>query len=147
MQRQALEAMQHEGEFIPTLPGGDTTGSAGSGPTAMMCTAMSPWQPSVDEPKPVAASIRRKLERELAPKQLDIIDESAAHAGHAGARETNSPSGETHLKLKIVSDAFSGMNAVKRHRMVFALLGDELAGPVHALSLDTRTPAEALQGS
>lgn len=134
--------MQDEGQIIPALPEGDTSGGSGSGPAAMMCAATSPWQPTSQEPKPVAASIRRKLQSELAPLRLQIIDESASHAGHAGARETNSPSGETHMKLKIVSDHFSGMSAVKRHRMVFALLQDELAGPVHALSLETKTPAE-----
>lgn len=109
----------------------------------MMGAAVSPWEPTEQEPKPVAASIRRKVEEELAPLHFEVIDESASHAGHAGARETNSPSGETHMKLKIVSDSFVGMNAVKRHRMVFGLLKDELSGPVHALSLDTKTPAEA----
>lgn len=108
-----------------------------------MCTAKSPWEPTAHEPKPVAASIRRKIEKDLDPKHLEIIDESASHAGHAGARETISPSGETHMKLRIVSDAFSGINAVKRHRMVFGLLKEELAGPVHAVSLETKSPSEA----
>lgn len=135
--------MQDEGQIIPTLPEGDTSGGNGSGPAAMMCAAASPWQPTSQEPKPVAASIRRKLLSELAPARIELVDESASHAGHAGATETESPSGETHMKLKIVSDSFSGMSAVRRHRMVFGLLQDELAGPVHALSLETKTPAEA----
>eukprot|EP00892_Ulva_mutabilis_P007323 jgi/Ulvmu1/4963/UM207_0007.1 len=143
MQRQALLAMQNDGQIVPTLPGGDTSGGSGSGPSAMMAAVTSSWEPSDQEPKPVAASIRRKIEEELAPSHLEVIDESASHAGHAGARETHSPSGETHMKLKIVSNAFVGVNVVKRHRMVFGLLKDELAGPVHALSLDTKTPAEA----
>jgi stress-induced morphogen len=100
------------------------------------------WEPTEQEPKPVAASIQRKLEAEFKPASLEVVDESHKHAGHAGSRETISPSGETHFKVSVVSESFVGMNQVKRHRAVFGLLKEELSGPVHALSLDTKTPAE-----
>jgi BolA protein len=87
----------------------------------------------------VAEQIRRKLAAALAPSRLDIVDESARHAGHAGAR----PEGETHFRLTIVSAAFEGRTRVDRHRLVNALLAEELIGRVHALSLTTLTPDEA----
>jgi BolA protein len=87
----------------------------------------------------VAEQIRRKLTAALAPSRLDIVDESARHAGHAGAR----PEGETHFRLTIVSAAFEGRTRVDRHRLVNALLAEELIGRVHALSLTTLTPDEA----
>ena len=65
--------------------------------------------------------------------------ESARHAGHAGARE----GGETHFNVEIVSAEFAGKSRVARQRLVYALLSEELKGPIHALSLITRTPEEA----
>jgi BolA protein len=68
-----------------------------------------------------------------------IEDESARHAGHAGAR----PEGETHFRVRIVSGAFEGLSRVERQRKVHAVLKVELVGRVHALSLTTLTPDEA----
>ena len=82
--------------------------------------------------------IRAKLIAAFAPVSLEIEDDSARHAGHAGARG----GGETHFKLRIVSQAFAGMNRVERQRKVYALLAEELKERVHALQLDTRTPDE-----
>jgi len=87
----------------------------------------------------VAASITQKLTAAFQPARLDVIDESHHHAGHAGAR----PGGETHFSVVIVSDAFAGKSRVARQRLVYELLADELAGPVHALSVTTLTGAEA----
>ncbi|MGD1016488.1 MAG: BolA family protein [Roseiarcus sp.] len=83
--------------------------------------------------------IAAKLTRGLAPITLDIVDESDRHKGHAGARE----GGETHYRLYIVSAAFAGKGRLERHRMVNALLADELAAGVHALALKTLAPGEA----
>ena len=83
--------------------------------------------------------IGSKLTEALAPKSLEIVDESHLHAGHAGAR----PEGETHFRVHIVSDAFSGLTRVKRHRLVNKALSEELSGSVHALALSTMTPEEA----
>lgn len=88
---------------------------------------------------PVAQRVRRKLEAAFSPLSLDVADDSARHAGHAGARAE----GETHFTVRIVSDAFSGMSRVERQRKVYAVLAEELAQHVHALQLDTRTPDEA----
>ena len=86
----------------------------------------------------VADTMRRKLTERLAPMRLDIIDDSARHAGHAGAQL----GGETHFDVTIVSDAFAGIGRVARQRLVYETLADELAGGVHALALRTLTPEE-----
>jgi BolA protein len=86
----------------------------------------------------VADAIRQKLREQLAPARLEIIDESHRHAGHVGAR----PGGETHFMVTIVSDAFAGLGRVARQRLVYEILAEEIQGPVHALSLTVRTPAE-----
>lgn len=87
----------------------------------------------------VAERMRTKLEAAFAPVALKIVDDSHKHAGHAGAR----PEGETHFTVTIVSDAFAGKSRVDRQRLVYSTLAAELAGPVHALALVVRTPAEA----
>ena len=86
--------------------------------------------------------ISQKLTEALAPVTLDIEDDSARHAGHAGAHEDGG--GETHFNVRIVSDAFAGKSRVARQRMVYDLLKDELNERVHALSLVTQTPEEAV---
>ena len=85
----------------------------------------------------VAAEIRRRLET-LAPLRLDLQDESAKHAGHAGA----APGGDTHWKLTVVSAAFAGTSTVARHRMIYQALGDLMQRPIHALSISARAPGE-----
>ncbi|MBN9695803.1 MAG: BolA family transcriptional regulator [Zoogloea sp.] len=80
--------------------------------------------------------IREKL-AVLAPLQLDLIDDSHLHAGHAGAR-----SGGGHYRLAIVSAAFSGKNTVARHRLVYDALGDMMRKDIHALAIQARTPDE-----
>lgn len=87
----------------------------------------------------VAETMRSKIEKALAPLQLEIEDESHKHAGHSGARE----GGETHFRLTIVSAAFEGQTRVARHRSVTSILKDEIGNPVHALALKTLTPEEA----
>ena len=88
----------------------------------------------------VADQIRQKLAEALSPVELDVIDESARHAGHAGAR----PEGETHFWVRIVSRNFEGLNRIARQRCVHAILEDELRTRVHALSIDAKTPAEVV---
>mgnify|MGYP002635439072 FL=1 len=84
----------------------------------------------------VAESIENKLKEAFAPLVLNVIDESHLHAGHVGAR----PSGETHFRVEIVSAAFDGCSRVDRQRLVYDVLRDELAGPVHALSVAATPP-------
>ena len=87
----------------------------------------------------VADAIRRKLEAAFAPARLDIVDDSARHAGHAGAR----PEGENHFTVTIVTPAFAGVSRVERQRRVYATLREEMNTRVHALALNTLTPDEA----
>lgn len=86
----------------------------------------------------VQASIRRKLGCALSPLRLDIVDESAQHAGHAGAR----PGGETHFRVEIVSPRFAGLSRIARQRLVHEILAHELEDRVHALALRTLAPEE-----
>ena len=86
----------------------------------------------------VIDQIRKKLTEKFNPVQLEVEDESHLHAGHMGAR----PEGETHFKVMVVSSDFEGQSRVIRHKMVYDVLADELAGPVHALALKTKTPEE-----
>jgi len=86
----------------------------------------------------VGRGILSKLARAFPDAELALEDQSHLHAGHAGAR----PAGETHFKLHVVAPAFAGKSRIERHRMVNAVLADELAGPVHALSITARAPGE-----
>ena len=86
---------------------------------------------------PVEQAMRERLAA-LEPARLDLRDESAQHAGHAGAR----PSGGSHWQLTIVSDAFRGKNAVARHRMVYEALGDLMKRDVHALRIEALAPEQ-----
>ena len=79
------------------------------------------------------------LTEALRPIQLDIVDESDRHAGHAGAR----PGGETHYRINIVSPAFAGKSRVERHRMINALLASEFASGLHALAIAAAAPDQA----
>lgn len=86
----------------------------------------------------VAETMRQKLVDRFAPQQLEIVDDSHRHAGHAGAH----PEGESHFTVTIVSQAFAGLNRVARQRLVYQTLAAELATRVHALSLSTLAPGE-----
>jgi BolA protein len=86
----------------------------------------------------VDAAIRSRLAT-LAPLSLELFDESARHAGHAGA----SPGGNTHWRLEIVSPQFEGKSTVARHRLVYAALGELMQNPIHALEISARAPGES----
>lgn len=86
----------------------------------------------------VAERIRHKLTTALAPERLEVIDQSAQHAGHSGARE----GGESHFDVVIVAQAFAGKSRVARQREVYAVLKAELDGPVHALAVKALAPGE-----
>ena len=85
----------------------------------------------------VAAQIKSRLDA-LDPESVELVDESAQHAGHAGAR----PGGNTHWRLTIVSRRFDGKNSVSRHRLVYEALGELMQDPIHALAITARTPEE-----
>lgn len=91
--------------------------------------------------------IERKLTEALAPQRLEVINESHLHAGHhhtaGGHEEVFDGSGETHFRIRIVADTFSGMSRLQRHRAVNDLLTEELAGSIHALAVEPAAPGEA----
>ena len=81
----------------------------------------------------IKTSIERKLNLEFHPSYQLIENESHLHGGGTE---------ESHFKLTVVSEDFAGLNRVRRHQCVYALLADEMAGPVHALALHLYSPAE-----
>jgi len=82
-------------------------------------------------------AITQALTTQLAPLALELVDDSAAHAGHAGARSG------AHFNLRIVSARFAGLPRIARHRLVYDALRPWMAEGVHALAIDARTPDEA----
>jgi BolA protein len=83
------------------------------------------------------AMIRERVTEVFSPQALNIIDESAKHAGHASA------GGAGHFVVEIVSDAFEGNSLIQRHRQVYDALDDIMHSEIHALSIKASTPAEA----
>ena len=81
------------------------------------------------------AAIRSRLFEALAPQELDVIDESHLHAGHAGAAQ-----GHGHFRVTIVAEAFRGVAPVARHRLVYAAVGDLMKTDIHALAIDAAAP-------
>ena len=86
----------------------------------------------------MAQIISAKLQEAFQPSLIRLDDDSARHAGHAGA----APGGESHFNLVIEAAAFAGMSRVARQRAVYAVLKDELAGQLHALSVKALAPGE-----
>jgi BolA family transcriptional regulator, general stress-responsive regulator len=84
------------------------------------------------------ARITRKLHEAFTPSLLEIKDDSAAHAGHAGQH----PLGESHFSIIIVSPAFEKMSLVERQREIYRILAEEIKERIHALSLQAFTPDE-----
>jgi BolA family transcriptional regulator, general stress-responsive regulator len=91
----------------------------------------------------VQDQIREKLTRAFSPEALDVVNDSHRHAGHAGSPGT----GESHFSIKVVSAAFDGKSRVERHRMVNAVLAEELAGKIHALAITALSPGEGGRAS
>lgn len=83
------------------------------------------------------AMIEERLRNAFSPLSLDVVDESAQHVGHAGARR-----GGGHYALTIVATQFAGHNPVQRHRMIYDALGDAMREEIHALSIRAYTPDE-----
>lgn len=91
---------------------------------------------------PVATRIEEKLTEALAPVSLEVIDESHHHAGH-GHPGDKRHGHESHFRVEVVSAAFAGKSRVDRHRLVNALLAQELKEGLHALAITARAPGEA----
>ena len=83
-------------------------------------------------------AIHDKLTAAFAPTRLEVVDDSARHAGHAGARG----GGESHFNVLIEAQAFAGTPRKARERLVHQALAEELSGPVHALSVKALAPGE-----
>ncbi len=86
----------------------------------------------------LAPEMRQRLQA-LQPTELEVVDESERHRGHAGYRE----GGNTHWHVTIVSPRFAGASVVARHRMVYQALGNLMNNPIHALAITARAPEEA----
>ena len=83
------------------------------------------------------AQLRSALEQAFAPSRLEIIDDSAAHAGHEGSRSGG------HYRVTVVAEAFRGRSRLERHRLVYAAVAPLFQGAVHALNVVARTPDES----
>lgn len=83
------------------------------------------------------ARIEARLREKLAPTRLEIVDESAKHAGHAGARASG------HFAVTVVSARFEGLNPIQRHRLVYEALGELMKTDIHALRVRALTPQES----
>jgi BolA protein len=88
-----------------------------------------------------ATTIRQKLEEALKPDLIEIIDHSAAHAGHAGNK------GGGHYNVTIVSEQFEGKTLVQRHQLIYAIMGDMMKEEIHALGINALTPTEISKGN
>ena len=86
----------------------------------------------------VTEAIRSKLSAAFSPARLEVEDDSARHRGHAGA----TPGGESHFNVVIEAQVFEGQSRIQRQRAVHDALAEELAGPVHALSLKALAPGD-----
>jgi BolA family transcriptional regulator, general stress-responsive regulator len=82
-----------------------------------------------------AERIAARLRATLSPQRISVEDDSARHAGHAGAR-----SGAGHFIVRIESHAFAGRSRIERHRLVYQALADMMPGEIHALNIDARSP-------
>jgi len=81
--------------------------------------------------------IKQKLNDAIQPQLIEIIDDSAAHAGHAGAKQ-----GAGHYNVTIVAEAFEGKTLVQRHQLIYQALGDLMKTEIHALGINALTPSE-----
>jgi BolA protein len=84
----------------------------------------------------VGTAIRERLAA-LDPQSIELLDESASHAGHAGAR-----AGGGHFRLTVVSQRFAGRDKLARHRMIYAALGPLMQHEIHALAINAFAPDE-----
>ncbi len=98
-------------------------------------------------PGPIQGAIEAKLAAALSPQRLAVLNESHLHAGHhhhgSDHHGTYDGTGETHFRVRVVSGRFAGMSRIERHRLVNALLADEIAAGVHALAIEPAAPGEA----
>ncbi len=87
-------------------------------------------------------TIKQLLTESLKPALLEIIDNSAAHAGHSGAK-----SGGGHYHVTIIAEAFEGKTLVQRHQLIYKALGDMMKQQIHALGINALSPSEETKGN
>lgn len=85
--------------------------------------------------KPRLTEISRRLREALDPVELEVIDESHRHIGHAGASD-----GRGHFKIVVRAAALAGMTSLQRHRKIYAILGELMQTEIHAVTLDVAAP-------
>lgn len=126
--------------------------ASGDGTTAVPLSAAPAEEEKREEPVvavqvpagsgPIYTSMIEKLSK-LQPVLLEVENESHKHAGHAGMAGAGNTV-ESHFNVKVVAESFDGLSLVQRHRMIYALLAEEMApGGIHALSINAKTPSEA----
>ncbi len=81
--------------------------------------------------------IKQKLNESIQPELIEIVDDSAAHAGHAGARQ-----GGGHYNVTIVAKIFDGKSLIQRHQLIYQALSDLMKSEIHALGINALTPSE-----
>ena len=86
---------------------------------------------------PTAENLQQRLQQVLQPSQLEVLDESHQHHGHAGA---NGSGFGTHFRVRITAGAFAGKSAVARHRLVYDALQDFMDRGLHALAIEAQSP-------
>lgn len=87
-------------------------------------------------------TIKQKLNETLKPDLIEITDNSAAHAGHAGVQQ-----GGGHYNVTLVADIFTGKSLVQRHQLIYQALGDMMKQEIHALGINALTPSEYNKGN
>jgi BolA family transcriptional regulator, general stress-responsive regulator len=85
---------------------------------------------------PTAAAIEAQLRATLTPTELDVLDESAAHAGHSGS---NGQGFGTHFRVRIAAPGFAGLSRVARHRLVYDALQKFTDAGLHALAIEIKS--------
>lgn len=143
MQKKTMQAYMESAGSAPAAAAAasepSSSSSAGDSEVKESDVVPSETKPNAGNVTTVKDSIERKLTERLSPVELVVEDVSHQHAGHAGAPRGSS---ETHFNVKVISQEFQGLSLVKRHRLIYGLLQEELQNGLHALSLITKTPAE-----
>lgn len=139
MQKKTMQAYRISAEDASADAGASVSDAVSEENETDVAQAASETKRTAGKVTIVKDSIERKLSERLNPVVLEVEDVSHQHAGHAGAPRG---SAETHFNVKVISDRFQGLSLVKRHRLIYGLLQDELQNGLHALSLITKTPAE-----
>ncbi|KAL7427956.1 hypothetical protein ACHAXH_002584 [Discostella pseudostelligera] len=144
MKKKAVEAVEREKNTMTKNVGeegdavSDTATNGEDLSTSSEASIISSFTPI--DGKPMYNAILSTLISTLKPSSITLTDTSHQHAGHAGSKGWEE-SGESHFELMVVADAFEGLNLVKRHKLIYMLLG-EVMPKIHALAIVARSPSE-----